>query len=280
MSVTLVENRYGKSRVRLLKVMRREDRHEIFEATIAIACEGDLAEAYTAGDNRRVLPTDTMKNTVYALAREHTFAEPEELGRLLGRHFLAGNPRLDRVVVTLESRPWSRVAIADRPHPHTFVEAGAERRTAEVAADRTGETVRAGIRDLLVLKTAGSGFEGFPRDRYTTLPEARDRILATRVRATWRYGDGEIGFGNTWEGIRRRLIETFAEHESRSLQHTLYAMGEAVLAAFPEVEEIHLALPNQHYLLADLSPFGLDNENEIFIATDEPHGLIEGTLRR
>jgi len=280
MPIELAENRYGKSSVRLLKVLRHADRHEIFEVTVDVACAGDLAAAYTAGDNRQVLPTDTLKNTVYAFAREHSFQEMEGFGLLLGRHFLAGNPQLQQVEVALAARPWSRIEVAGRPHPHAFVESGASRRRACVEVGREGIAIRAGIVDLLVLKTAGSAFEGFPRDRFTTLPEARDRVLATRIDADWGYVGEDVDFGVIFAGIEKRLVETFAEHDSRSLQHTLYAMGEAVLEGFPGVEEIHLRLPNQHYLLANLSPFGLDNDNEIFVGTAEPYGLIEGTLRR
>jgi urate oxidase len=280
MPIELAENRYGKSSVRLLKVLRHADRHEIFEVTVDIACTGDLAAAYTEGDNRGVLPTDTLKNTVYALARERSFKEMEDFGLLLGRHFLSENPQLHQVEVALTARPWSRIEVAGEPHPHAFVESGAARRRARVEVGREGIAVRAGIVDLLVLKTAGSAFQGFPRDRFTTLPEARDRVLATRIDADWSYDGVDLDFGTAFLGIERRLVEAFATHDSRSLQHTLYAMGEAVLAGFPEVLEIHLRLPNQHYLLANLSPFGLDNDNEIFVATDEPYGLIEGTLRR
>jgi urate oxidase len=282
MVIELAASRYGKSSVRLLKVLRHPDRHEILELTVDVACAGDLAAAYMAGDNRQVLPTDTMKNTVYALAREHLFVEMEELGLLLGRHFIAGNSQFDKVEIGLAARSWSRLEVTGKPHPHAFVEAGAERRTAAIEVGRGASAVSAGLSDLLVLKTAGSAFEGFPRDRFTTLPEARDRILATRVRAAWRYRDGGAGidFGAAFAGIRRQLLEAFAGHDSRSLQHTLYAMGEAVLDGFPEVEEIRLELPNRHYLPADLSPFGLANDNQVFVATDEPYGLIEATLRR
>jgi urate oxidase len=176
--------------------------------------------------------------------------------------------------------------VAGRPHPHAFKESGASRRRALVQVAREkieeieGISVRAGIEDLLVLKTADSAFEDFPRDRFTTLQPARDRVLATRIGADWAYSGIDVDFGTAFSGIERQLVETFAAHDSRSLQHTLYAMGEAVLAGFPEVKEIHLRLPNQHYLLANLAPFGLDNENQIFVGTAEPYGLIEGTLRR
>ncbi|HVT59184.1 MAG TPA: urate oxidase [Thermoanaerobaculia bacterium] len=283
MAIELGENRYGKSAVRLLRVQRHPDRHEICEWTVDVSCAGDLAAAYTLGDNRHVLPTDTMKNTVYALAREHPVRELEEFGLLLGRYFIGNHPQLHQVEVALVARPWARIEVAGQPHPHAFVESAADRRRAVVQVGRDRARVAAGIVDLVVLKSAGSGFEGFPRDRFTTLPESRDRILATRIRADWRYGDAAVAaadFAAAFASVRRTLLETFAAHQSRSLQHTLFAMGEAVLAALPEVEEIRLTLPNKHYLLAALAPFGLDNDGEVFVATDEPYGLIEGIVRR
>jgi urate oxidase len=139
--------------------------------------------------------------------------------------------------------------------------------------------VLAGLEDLVVMKTAKSAFADFPRDRYTTLRETSDRLLATAVRATWRYSRPEVAFGRLWHEVRRVLLATFAEHDSLSVQHTLYAMGEAVLETV-DVEEIHIAMPNLHHLPVDLSPFGLENRNEIFVATAEPYGLIEATVRR
>jgi urate oxidase len=273
MPVTLAENAYGKQAVRLVTVRRHADRHEMQDVTVAIRFEGDFAAAYTDGDNQGVLPTDTMKNTVYALAAQHPFDDVEDFGLALTDHFLTNNPRASRVHVDLTEHLWEAV------HPQAFRQAGSERRIAEVTRDREGARVVAGIEDLVVMKTAKSGFEGFPRDRYTTLKETADRILATAVRATWRYSRPYVAFGDLWHQVRRVLIDTFAEHDSRSVQQTLYAMGEAVLETV-DVEEIHLAMPNKHHIPVDLTPFGLENRNEIFVATLEPYGLIEGTVRR
>jgi len=273
MPVTLAENAYGKQAVRLVTVRRRPDRHELQDVTVAIRFEGDFAAAYTDGDNQGVLPTDTMKNTVYALAAQHPFDDIEDFGLALTDHFLTNNHRAVRVRVDLTEHLWEAV------HPHAFRQAGSERRIAEVTRDREGSRVLSGIEDLVVMKTAKSAFEGFPRDRYTTLKETADRILATAVRATWRYSRPYVAFGDLWKQVRRVLLETFAEHDSRSVQQTLYAMGEAVLEIL-DVEEIHLTMPNKHHLPVDLTPFGLENRNEIFVATLEPYGLIEGTVRR
>jgi urate oxidase len=279
MPVTLTENAYGKQAIRLVTVRRHVDRHELKDVTVAVRFEGDFLAAYTEGDNQGVLPTDTMKNTVYALAAEHPFDDVEDFGLALSDHFLSRNPRTTRVGIELTEHLWEPLRLSGAAHPHAFRQAGSERRTAEVTRDRQGVRVLAGIEDLVVMKTAKSAFAGFPRDPYTTLKETADRILATAVRATWRYSRPDVAFGRQWHEVRRVLLETFAGHDSRSVQETLYAMGEAVLEAL-DVEEIHFAMPNKHHLPVDLTPFGLENRNEIFVATAEPYGLIEGTVRR
>jgi urate oxidase len=290
MPVTLAANSYGKSDVRLVTVRRGPERHELRDVTLSIRLEGDFAAAYTEGDNSGVVATDTMKNTVYALAAEHPFDDVEDFGLALTDHLLQTYPQIASARVELAEHLWERIesgAGEGRPHPHAFRRAGSERRTAAVTRGRVSQasqasnTVRvlAGLEDLVVMKTAKSAFEGFPRDRYTTLPETADRLLATAVRATWRYSRPYVPFGPLWSEVRRILLDTFAEHDSRSVQHTLYAMGEAVLEAV-DVEEIHLVMPNRHHLPVDLTRFGGENRNEIFVATTEPYGLIEATLRR
>ena len=279
MTVTLAENAYGKQAVHLVTVRRHPDRHELKDVTVAVRFEGDFLAAYQDGDNQGVLPTDTMKNTVYALAAAHPFDDVEDFGLALSEHFLSRNPRVTSVCIELTEHLWEPIPVAGAAHPHAFRQAGSERRTAAVTRDRQGTRVVAGIEDLVVMKTAKSAFAGFPRDSFTTLKETADRILATSVRATWRYSRPGVAFGPLWHEVRRVMLETFAGHDSRSVQHTLYAMGEAVLEAL-DVEEIHFAMPNKHHLPVDLAPFGLENRNEVFVATLEPYGLIEGTVRR
>lgn len=282
MAVILGENRYGKSQVRLVTVRRHADHHELKDVTVAIALEGDFEAAYHDGDNAGVLPTDTMKNTVYAFAADHPVKEIEDFGLRLSGHFLDHAPGTTRVAIDLTEHLWERIEAGGTPHPHAFRRAGAERRTARVVRDREGAQdaqVVAGIEELVVLKTAKSAFAGFPRDRYTTLPETHDRIFATAVQASWRYRRPDLPFDKLWQEVRRHLLETFAGHDSLSVQHTLYAMGEAVLE-IPDIEEIHLVLPNKHHLPVDLTRFGLENRNEVFVATEEPYGRIEATVRR
>jgi urate oxidase len=277
----LVRSNYGKSQVRLVKLVKHAERHEVRELAVNVQLEGDYGPAHVLGDNAAVLPTDTMKNTVYVLAKLHDVDEPEEFARRLAEHFLKATAAATLATVEVVEHLWERLPVAGWPHPSTFTRGAAEKRVATARASRTQVVMESGWRDLLVLKTAGSGFSGFQRDRYTTLRETEDRLFATTISASWRYGDAfETSYASIRARVRQAMLEAFAEHESRSVQHTLYAMGEAALERAPEVVQVSLSLPNKHHLLADLSPFGFQNDNEIFVPTDEPYGLIEATVRR
>jgi len=273
MAIRLTENRYGKSHVRLMKVERDGARHRVTDLTVDILLYGDFAAAYTEGDNSQVVPTDTMKNTVYVLARRQPIGAPEEFGLRLADHFLTRHAHVSRARIVISANPWQRLG------EHAF-ERAAGRRTALIDRTRDHTSVEAGIADLIVLKTARSAFAGYLRDEYTTLKETRDRLFGTAVKADWTYHGTAHNFDQLWQAVRQTLLDVFAAHDSQGVQHTLHAMGEAVLQQFDAIEEIRLSMPNQHYLLADLSPFGLDNPNEVFVPTSEPFGLIEATLRR
>lgn len=276
----LTHTAYGKSQVRLVQVRRRGDRDDLRDLSVAIRFEGDYDASYIDGDNRDVLPTDTMKNTVYALAARHPVQDPESFGIRLGQHFLERNPKLQRVAVDLIEQQWRRIEIEEREHGQAFMRRGPDTRTASVMAARDAVVVWAGVQDLLIMKTGHSAFSSFPRDEFTTLPETRDRLLATSMTATWRYADNDVPFSSTFRGVRDVLLRTFAEHDSESVQHTLYAMGQAVLDSLEIITTITLVMPNKHHLPVDLTRFGLENRNEIFVATDEPYGRIEATLTR
>jgi urate oxidase len=279
-SIELSHDSYGKSRVRLVKVTRHGDRHDLRDVMVAVRFEGDFKASYVDGANDLVLPTDTMKNTVYALARDHPLDQIEDFGLALSAHFISRNPQVSRVRIEIEERPWGRIVVGGRASGHAFTAGGDERRTAMVTSNGARVSVVAGVQNLVVLKTRGSAFEGFLTDRYTTLKETSDRILATALSARWTYARPEVTFGPYWKGVRQALLDTFAEHTSQSVQHTLYAMGRVVLDAHPDISEITLEMPNRHHLPVDLSPFGLDNPNEIFVPTEEPHGMIAATLTR
>jgi urate oxidase len=279
MAIQLGENNYGKQRVRILQVARHPDRHDIRELTLGIRLEGDFEAAHIKGDNHKVLPTDTMKNTVYAVAKLHPIKSPEEFCLYLADHFLSRNPQVSCVRIEAAETLWTRLAVAGRPHPYTFTGSSNERRTAALSATGEEKALQAGIEGLVVLKTTDSAFENFLKDEYTTLKEDRNRILATSIRADWLYRETTAEFDSTWHAVRQTLLEAFAGHDSESLQHTLYAMGEAVLLKFASIREIRLSLPNKHYNLIDMSAFNMDNPKEIFLPIDEPHGLIEATVR-
>jgi urate oxidase len=274
-------NNYGKSGIRLVRVLRDGERHDVVDLDVAVALEGDFEAAHTAGDNSKLLATDTMRNTVYALAKDHLKGSIEEFGLRLVDHFLAEGPTVERARVSFVRFPWSRIRVDGRPHEHSFVRDAGERR-AVVTGDTDGRRrVEAGLGGLTIMKTTRSGWEGFFRDQFTTLPDTDDRILATVVAAEWSYGDASgLDYDRLWTTVRDRLLATFTDHYSPSMQNTLYRIGGAVLEAVPEVERIHLSFPNKHHLLYDLSRFGMENDNEVFHATEEPYGLIEGTVER
>jgi urate oxidase len=276
--VSLAWNRYGKSGVRLVKVRRGASAHDLVDLTLDVALEGAFDRVYVAGDNSGCLATDTMKNTVYAFARRDPIDHVESFASRLAEHF-SSTPGVSLVTIKAAEHPWVRLVSGGRSHPHAFARAGAEEWTTVVTRDAGGTSITSGLRGLVVLKTADSAFTGFPRDQYTTLPETRDRILATSITAAWRYASGFSDFAQR-SAVRAALVETFAAHRSESVQQTLYAMGEAALAACGGVVDIQLSLPNRHHLLVDLEPFGLDNPNEIFVATEEPFGLIEARVSR
>jgi urate oxidase len=279
--IVLGQSDYGKSGVRLVKVKRGAGRHELWDLDVAVALEGDFEAAHAEGDNTGLLATDTMRNTVYALAKDHLTGSIEEFGLALVDHFLEAGPTVERSKVTIAQFPWDRIEVNGRGHEHSFVR-GAGERTAKVTGDEGGDRrVEAGLDNLLVMKTTQSGWEGFLRERFTTLPDTDDRILATVVTAEWTYGKtADLDFDGLWGSVRDRILATFTDHYSPSVQNTLYRIGKAVLEAFPEVEKIRLSFPNKHHIPYDLSRFGMENENEIFWATDEPYGLIEGTVVR
>jgi urate oxidase len=277
----LRENRYGKSQVRLVKVKRDTERHELREWTLEILLEGDFEPCFVDGDNSKILPTDTMKNTVYSLARRSSAECMEEFGKELTDFLLKRNPQVSGASVKVSEKNWEHVQAGGRLHPTTFVQSGSECQTTEVTAPRNGTlSVLSGLENLVILKTGNSAFAGFIKDELTTLAETGDRLFGTAVRARWKYASANVPFSSLRCAIRDRLLRVFAEHVSKSVQHTLYAMGEAVLAQVPEIQDIELTMPNKHCLLVDLSRFGQNNPNEIFVPIDEPHGTIEARMQR
>jgi urate oxidase len=276
MTFVLSQSNYGKSEIRLVKVVRGEARHELSDVTVDVMLEGDFDAAHSEGDNSALIATDTMRNAVYVLATKHDVSELEAFGRALVEHFVVAGPTVERAQIRLVAHPWARLG----EHEHAFQRAGGGERVAVVSGDGHSFRVEAGVEGLDVLRTTGSGWSGFARDELTTLPETEDRILATAVSARWTYAEGGIDYGAAWHAARDAILESFGDHYSPSVQFTLRRMGRAVLKAVEAIERVHLSLPNRHHLLYDLSRFDLENPNEIFHATTEPFGLIEGTVER
>ena len=277
--IELGRNRYGKAAIHVVRVIRDEPVHRLRDVMVAVALEGDFTAAHTDGDNSLVIATDTMKNTAYAFARDHLTGSIEAYGRALAEHFLEFR-QVDRATVNAREHAWHPIEVGGRPARDALVRSGEGVRIATVSATPAGTTVEAGIEDLVVMKTTRSAFSGFPRDRFTTLAETEDRLMATKVTAIWQYGSTELDFDAEYAAIRATLLEVFADHDSPSVQTSIWIMGKAILERHEAVDEVRMVLPNLHHWLADLAPFDMTNDREVYVATTEPHGLIEATVRR
>ncbi|MEY2563159.1 MAG: urate oxidase [Verrucomicrobiota bacterium] len=271
---------YGKARVRVMKILRDGPTHTLKDLNVAAYLKGDFASSYTSGDNSKVVATDTIKNTINVFARQHLGEEIERFGLSLGEHFVTRYPQVASSEIQISERRWERLTVDGRPHRHSFAAGGEGRMFTTVTSSADTKTVCSGIRDLVILKSTGSGFENYPKDEYTTLPETADRILATSFSATWTFTDQPEHYGRANEAILSAMLKEFANNYSPSAQTTLFQMGEAALAVCPEISKLDLAMPNKHCLLINLEPFGLDNKNEVFVPTDEPHGDIVATVAR
>jgi len=273
MASALKHINYGKSRVRVAKIVRHENRHDFSDLTVDLRLQGGFEECYLSGDNSMVIPTDTMKNTVYAIAAGQSLDPVEGFARAAGEHFLATHAHVCSAQIDIVEHRW------DRLDPYAF-EQGRPVRFASALVSRDGVTIHSGVDNLILLKTTKSAFAGYLKDRYTTLKETTDRILATSLKATWRYINLEVDYNAVMASCRRLMVEVFAAHDSLAVQQTLYAMGDAVLQQHEEIAEISLSMPNKHYLPVNLELLGLENRNEIFLPTDEPHGQIEACVIR
>ena len=286
MAFELTYNSYGKSRVRLTKVIRNSARHTLFEIDAAVQLEGDFAAAYTSADNRKLVATDTIKNTVYVVAKENHFDSLEQFAVLLCRHFVKTYPQASGAKVELKQSAWNRIEIDGKPHDHAFTGGGSHLRTCLAKLDRHhfernfDPDLDGGIDGLLVLKTTESGWADFHSDRYRTLKDTTDRILASKVNATWRFNKANVDGNAAYDAIFAAILRPFATGYSASAQQTIMDMGNAALEACADIDRISFTLPNLHRIPFNLEPFGLTFQNDIFVATDEPYGLIHGTISR
>jgi len=284
MGIVLGPNQYGKAETRVVRIYRDEPPHQIRDLNVSTALRGDFADAHLHGDQAHVLPTDSQKNTVYAYAKEHGVGEVEAYALTLARHFVDDVQTVQAARVDVEEFRWERVTVRGEPHPHAFVRSGEEVRTASAIVEGRGARqqlwVLSGLHDLVVLKSTGSEFAGFLRDKYTTLAETHDRVLATSLTARWRHASADADWAALYTGVRQVLLERFAAVHSLALQQTLWEMGKAVLEAHTDIAEIRLSAPNKHHFIVDLEPFGLTNPGEVFHADDRPCGLIQCTVQR
>jgi urate oxidase len=278
--MALVRNTYGKGRVRIMRVKRDGDRHEVRELTVQAMLEGGFARAYTDADNSAVVATDTIKNIVNIVARENLGLDTESFVEVLARRYLDRYPQAERALVTAWETRWVRFTVGGVPHSHSFLLDGNGKPFAHVSATRDSQTLQSGIEGFTFMKSTASGWENYVKDEYTTLPETADRLCATAMDARWTWTKAPNDYGIANSRILSWMLDSFATTYSASVQDSLYRMGEAALEAVPEIADISMACPNKHYLPINLSPFGMDNANSVFTPTDEPHGQIECTVAR
>jgi urate oxidase len=285
MGISLGANQYGKAENRVVRIYRDTARHEIVDLNVSTSLRGNFTAAHTDGDQADILPTDTQKNTAFAYAKEHGVTSPEDYAIALGSHFLDAAPEATSAQIRVEQYAWDRIPVGANGHDHAFSRRGGAVRTTVVTVAGRGDAqqvwVVSGLQDLVLLKSTGSEFKGYLKDKYTTLQETDDRILATSLVARWRYeSSSAVDWNKSYDAIQATLLEAFANTYSRALQETLYVMGKQVLETNENVAEIRFSAPNKHHFLVDLAPFGLENQGEVFIAADRPYGLIEATVTR
>jgi urate oxidase len=278
--IILGKNQYGKAENRVVRIYRDTPRHEIHDVNVSTCLRGDFSAAHLAGDQSEVLPTDTQKQTAYAYAKEKGLSSIEDYGLALARHFVHDVEPVQGARIEIDEYAWERAVVDGAEHNHTWVRKGQEVRTAAVTVDGDGEWVIGGLKELVILKSTGSEFAGFLVDPYTLLEPTHDRVMATSLTAQWRFTSTEVDWNQTYAGVKTQMVRQFALVQSLALQQTLYEMGKAVLEAYPLIAEVRLAAPNKHHFVYDLSPFGLENDNEVFNADDRPYGFIQATVTR
>lgn len=278
--IILGKNQYGKAENRVVRIYRDTARHEIHDINVSTCLRGDFSAAHLAGDQSEVLPTDTQKQTAYAYAKEKGLLSIEDYGLALARHFVDDVEPVQGARVEIDEYAWERATVDGAEHDHTWIRKGQEVRTAAITVDADGEWVVGGLKEMVILKSTGSEFAGFLQDEYTILQPTHDRVMATSLIAQWRFSSTEMDWEATFAGIKTQLVKQFALVQSLALQQTLFEMGSAVLETYPDIAEVRLAAPNKHHFVYDLSPFGLENNNEVFNADDRPYGLIQAMVTR
>ena len=278
--IILGKNQYGKAENRIVRIYRDTPRHEIHDVNVSTCLRGDFSAAHLAGDQSEVLPTDTQKQTAYAYAKEKGLTSIEDYGLALARHFVHDVEPVEGARIEIDEYAWQRAVVDGAEHDHTWIRTGQEVRTAAITVDAEGEWVVGGLKDMTILKSTGSEFADFLTDPYTILEPTHDRVMATSLTAQWRFTTTELDWEATFDGIKTQLVKQFAVVQSLALQQTLFEMGRAVLETYPAIAEVRLAAPNKHHFVYDLSPFGVENDREVFNADDRPYGFIQATVTR
>jgi urate oxidase len=278
--IVLGKNQYGKAENRVVRIYRDTPRHEIHDVNVSTCLRGDFSAAHLAGDQSEVLPTDTQKQTAYAYAKEKGLLSIEDYGLALARHFVHDVEPVQGARIEIDEYAWQRAVVDGAEHDHTWIRKGQEVRTAAITVDAEGEWVVGGLKEMTILKSTGSEFADFLTDPYTILEPTHDRVMATSLTAQWRFTSTEVDWEATYEGIKTQMIKQFATVQSLALQQTLFEMGKAVLETYPVIAEVRLAAPNKHHFVYDLSPFGIENDKEVFNADDRPYGFIQATVTR
>ncbi|MFT4086414.1 MAG: urate oxidase [Gordonia sp. (in: high G+C Gram-positive bacteria)] len=285
MTIELTGDQYGKAENRVVRIVRDTERHEIRDLNVSSCLRGDFTDAYITGDQSKVLPTDTQKQTVYAFAKKYGVASPEAFALTLAQHFVDDVEPVAQARVEAEEFGWTRAVIDGVEHNHTWTRSSAEIRTAAVTYDADHLWIVSGVKDLVVLKSTGSEFKGFLVDEYTILEETSDRVMATSLVAQWRSSldaaaAAELDWDARYARVREIIVEKFATVHSLALQQTLHRIGEAILEEFDDLVEVRLSAPNKHHFVYDLAPFGLENPGEVFHADDRPYGLIQAVVSK
>ena len=264
----------------MLRIVRRGDRHDPRDLTVSVRFEGGLAPAFLEGRADGVIPGETLKTLVHRVAREIGGEEIEAFGLALCERMLDAHKRLTRVRVEIAEQPWTRMQVGGKAQGQTFVVGGPEQRTATVTSNGTQTAVVSGIDQLVLMRTAGFLPRHPARRADDGTEDAVQSLLVGSLAARWTYSNAEVTFGPYRQGVRAAITETFAVHAARSIQYTLYAIADVVLATYEDILDVTLALHERPYRAADLFREDVENPEELFVAAEEPLGMVEVTVER
>jgi urate oxidase len=263
----------------MLRIVRRGDRHDPRDLTVAVRIEGDFDDAFTGGAADARIPAETVTNVAHAAARDHAGGEIEAYGLALCDRLLATNARASRIRVEIAEQPWSRLEVGGKAQGQAFLAGPPERRTAAVTSNGQQHAVVSGIEQLTIMRSSG-----FAPPRRTQDPGGADDglspLLVATLAARWTYTSGDVAFGPYRQGIRTAIIETFACKEHRSLPQTLHAIADVVLASCQEIADVTLSVQERPYRPVDLFAAGIENPDDLFVVREEPLAVLDVTVER